>query len=56
MEGNVTWPQLFFIAGLTVAANGFTGFLVYRVCQIIGRIETRLAVIEALMGKKEIQR
>lgn len=51
MEGNVTWPQLFFIVGITVAANGFTGFIVYRVCQIIARIENRLTAIETRMEK-----
>jgi hypothetical protein len=46
MEGPVTWPQLYLIAAITIAANGFVGWLVYRVCERIGQIETRLTKLE----------
>jgi hypothetical protein len=46
MDGPVTWPQLYLIAAITVAANGFTGWLVYRVCQVTKDFEIRLTKLE----------
>lgn len=50
VEGVVTWEQLVFVAGLTIAANAttavFVGYIVYRVCLLIGSLQERLLRLE----------
>jgi fatty acid desaturase len=52
MEGTVTWQQLVFVAGLTVAVNAttalFVGWLVYKVCLLVGALEKRITRLEML--------
>lgn len=51
MDAVITWEKLSFIVAAIVASNGITGYLVYRTCQALGRIEQRLTVIETRMGE-----
>jgi hypothetical protein len=58
MEGTVTWQQLVFVAGLTIAVNAstalFVGYLVLKVCQVVGTLERRLQRLEILSeGRKQ---
>lgn len=46
MDGPVTWPQLYFIGGISATAIGICCWLVYRVCERVAIIETRLTKLE----------
>jgi fatty acid desaturase len=56
LEGVVTWPQLAFVAGLTIAANAttaiFVGWMVLAVCRYLGTIERRLQRLEILNERR----
>jgi hypothetical protein len=57
MEGPVSWQALLLLASATIAINAstavFVGWLVYRVCQLIGALERRILRLEILSeGRK----
>jgi len=57
VEGPVSWQALTLLVSATIIINAstalFVGWLVYRVCQIIGALERRLQRLEILTeGRK----
>jgi len=58
MEGPVSWQALLLLASATIAINAstavFVGWLVYRACQVVGTLESRLQRLEILTeGRKQ---
>ena len=55
MQGPVTWPALLLLVSATIAVNAstaiFVGWMVYRACQVIGTLESRLQRLELLAGE-----
>jgi hypothetical protein len=57
MDGPVSWPALLLLASATIAVNAttalFVGWLVYKVCTMIGAIEGRLLRLEMLVDREK---
>jgi hypothetical protein len=53
MEGPVSWQALILLASLTVATVFATGWLVFRLCQIVAAMERRLQRLEILIEKEK---
>ena len=55
MEGPVSWQALLLIVSATIVVNGttalFVGWLVYKVCLLIGALEKRITRLEMLNEK-----
>jgi hypothetical protein len=52
MEGPVSWQALILLASLMAATTLFTGWLVFRLCQIVGALERRLQRLEMLFERR----
>jgi hypothetical protein len=57
MQGAVSWEALILLASATIVVNAscalFVGWLVYRVCQIIAALESRLQRLEMLVDREK---
>ena len=55
MSGPVSWQALLLLVSLTIAVNAttalFVGWLVYKVCLIVGTLEKRLQRLEMQMER-----
>ena len=57
MAGPVSWEALLLLVGATITINAttalFVGWLVYKVCTLIGAIEGRLLRLEMLVDREK---
>jgi hypothetical protein len=57
VQGNVTWEALILLASATIVVNAtcalFVGWLVYKVCVVVGTLERRLQRLEMLTERRK---